>query len=681
MKKGLTLILMLALCIGVCIFAVGCGNEQGDGDDTRDTASSYDEYGFDYHSMEDGYVAIGFNAVVDQSIKVTLPSEHNGKPVIGIAGGLFDKYCSNITTITLSENLKYIGDRAFAGCDKLVSVTLPSTVVSIGEGAFRGCTSLRTVNIPASVTTIEPYTFYGCASLGRPAQGASTSGSLSIEGDITYVGTGAFDGCTALSSIALSDKLTYVGENAFRGTGATRSEGGLVYFDIKNGAEVIGSWLIGTSEDIAAVNIAGGTVGIAAGAVKDVYAESITVPASVKFIPTGAFSDLGALSSISVDAANESYTSEGNCLIEKATNTVILGSSASVIPDGVAAIGEGAFRGLSALESIIIPDSVTSIGAYAFFDCAALGRGEAVVSVGSGISTLPAGVFGGCISLNSLTLPADITLIGEGAFSGCTSLTEISIPDAVTSIGARSFYGCTSLASVSVGSGTATIGASAFHGCSALTSVSLSANSLLAYIGESAFANCSSLKSFSMPSTVTTLEIGAFRYCTSLTSVTFSSSLASIGKECFKNCTKLSSISLPSSLSEIPESCFESCTSVKEIEIPEGIVSIGEAAFSKCTSLKSVIIPVSMVSMVKNDTGVAGSFSSTNLVYIYYRGTAESWETNDLNSSVSEISTGRVYFYTEEQPEGKMDPADGNTMPAPWYWHTVDGKPTVWAEK
>lgn len=679
MKKGLTLLLMLALLIGICIFAVGCGDENDGG--TVNTESAYDEYGFRYYSMEDGYVAVEFSAVADQSIRVTLPSEYKGKPVIGIADGLFNKYSANITGFTFSENLKYIGKEAFRGCDKINSIELPSTVVSIGEGAFRNCSSLRSINLPAGVTAIESYTFYGCSSLGRAAQGNSAAGKLDIAGSITYIGTGAFDGCTSLSSVKLSDKLTFIGENAFRGTAATRNDGGLIYVDVKNDGSVTGSWLVGADDDITDASIADGTVGVAVGAIKDLYVSSISVPASTRFIPECAFYDLGSLSSITVDAANESYYSEGNCLISKESKTLVLGSSTSIIPDDITAIGIGAFRGCSSLESIVIPDSVRTIGAYAFLDCADLGRDGATVSIGSGVSAIPENCFNGCTSISEITIPAGITAIGEGAFSGCISLTEVAIPDAVTAIDARSFFGCTSLKSVSVGDGTARIGASAFHGCSSLESITFSSDDALTYIGESAFDSCSSLKSFVMPSSVTTLEMSAFRYCTKLSSLSLSDNLAAVGKECFKNCTKLSAIDIPASLSEIPVGCFENCVSLTRIVVPEGVMSIGEAAFSKCSSLKVVVIPVSMVSMVKSDTGVSGSFSSSSLEYIYYRGNAESWETNDLNSSVSDMYNARVYFYSEEQPDGKMAEADGKTMPEPWYWHLVDGVPTVWAEK
>jgi len=89
-----------------------------------------------------------------------------------------------------------------------------------------------------------------------------------------------------------------------------------------------------------------------------------------------------------------------------------------VIPEGVTAIGLGAFRDCTSLTSVTIPDSVKEIGICAFE---------------------------GCTSLVSVNIPEGVKEIGNCAFEGCTSLASVTIPESVTKIGSYAFKGCTSL--------------------------------------------------------------------------------------------------------------------------------------------------------------------------------------------------------------------------------------------
>ena len=71
------------------------------------------------------------------------------------------------------------------------------------------------------------------------------------------------------------------------------------------------------------------------------------------------------LEEIVVSSDNPYYRSEGNCLIENATNTVILGCKNSVIPKGIKEIGHHAFGCVKANE-IVIPHGVEIIRFAAF---------------------------------------------------------------------------------------------------------------------------------------------------------------------------------------------------------------------------------------------------------------------------------------------------------------------------
>ncbi len=132
--------------------------------------------------------------------------------------------------------------------------------------------------------------------------------------------------------------------------------------------------------------------------------KSLNIPDSVTSIAQTAFKGCSEITSIQVTAGNTHFRSEGNCLVEAQTKTLVLGCQNSIIPpDGsVAYINDYAFCGCSGLESITIPESVTSIGEYAF--C-------------------------GCSALASITIPESVTSIGEYAFCGCSALNSIAFED------------------------------------------------------------------------------------------------------------------------------------------------------------------------------------------------------------------------------------------------------------
>ena len=111
-----------------------------------------------------------------------------------------------------------------------------------------------------------------------------------------------------------------------------------------------------------------------------------------------------------------------------------------------------------------------------------------------------------------------MTTICDGIFSGCSSLTSVTIPNSVTSIGNDAFYDCPGLTSVTIGNSVTSIGNNAFHNCTGLTSVTIP-NSVTS-IGNDAFANCTHLYSVNLGTGIETIKNSAFAQCKNLETVT-----------------------------------------------------------------------------------------------------------------------------------------------------------------
>ena len=119
---------------------------------------------------------------------------------------------------------------------------------------------------------------------------------------------------------------------------------------------------------------------------------------------------------------------------------------------------------------------------------------------------------GSMAGIQTVTIGAGVTSIGNYAFNCCYNLTSVTIPDTVRSIGESAFESCCNLTSVELPSGVTVIKPTAFMSCESLTSVTI-------------------------PGTVTVIGEGAFVWCFNLNIVTFTPGTAeatlTFGQEAF----------------------------------------------------------------------------------------------------------------------------------------------------
>lgn len=154
---------------------------------------------------------------------------------------------------------------------------------------------------------------------------------------------------------------------------------------------------------------------------------SFYIPKDLNTMNDGVFNNSYSLSTITIHPENQKYYVEGNCLIEKTTMTLKVGTVNSEIPEGVTTITNQAFMGRKNLKSITIPASVTTIGGNAFQGCDKLS--SVIFAKNSQLTTIGGNTFSNCYALKSITIPANVTEIGGGAFSSCSTLTSVTFED------------------------------------------------------------------------------------------------------------------------------------------------------------------------------------------------------------------------------------------------------------
>lgn len=202
-----------------------------------------------------------------------------------------------------------------------------------------------------------------------------------------------------------------------------------------------------------------------------------------------------------------------------------------VIEEGVTAVGTGAFRNLTTLETVTLPESgLTKVGEAAFYGCTALKE----ITIPEGIYTVWAYTFKNCSSLTKVKFPKTLEKIDQGAFENSTSLPYVYFPTNVKIIGSWSFKGCASLVEVDMSWADATeIREGAFKNCAALTTVHFPTS--MQKFGDSAFYGIGA-ETFTVPATVT--EVGPWCFArASLKEIIFKGNAPKIGEGAFNKIT------------------------------------------------------------------------------------------------------------------------------------------------
>lgn len=341
-------------------------------------------------------------------------------------------FVNGVGTLTFDAEITSIGANAFNG-SSLQTIIIPSSVSHIDASAFEGCEYLREIVVSAENTVYDSRN--NCNAVIETASSTLVAGCQTtvIPKSVKHIGASAFRGCQGLKAISIPGGVSTIGECAFEGTGLNRinvySQTPAVVEDLafygvnKNACQLNVLYGSLTAYRNASgwrdfLNVVENTSNvffyttvdeqpIHAGRLRECYKEisstyengqgclifdedieffpgdafdgvdrliSLVIPAKVNKFEGVAFRGCSNLVSLSVDPENQTFDSRNNCnaIIETATNTLVEGSNATVIPSDIVAIRGNAFDGRSNLVDIELPEGLKRIGWDAFIGCNSL---------------------------------------------------------------------------------------------------------------------------------------------------------------------------------------------------------------------------------------------------------------------------------------------------------------------
>ncbi len=233
-----------------------------------------------------------------------------------------------------------------------------------------------------------------------------------------------------------------------------------------------------------------------------------------------------------------------------------------------------------------------------------------------------------------------VTTIADYAFARrfivkTKNATEYVLPDTIITIGKEAFDNHDKLETITIPASVTSIGDDVFSRCTALKFVDVTEGNALYQSKDGVVYNKQDKSIYFVPRALQG-DVTILDGCPGLSS-SLEKRFSSSG---------IVSIVIPGSVKSIIRDAFEYCKSLQKVTICEGVTKIENGAFDSCTALQEIIIPAS-VTIVENNA----FYSCKALKNVYYGGSKTTWASISIgNNNNSTFKNAERYYYADEDP-------------------------------
>lgn len=299
----------------------------------------------------------------------------------------------NLQEIIIPNNIKKINASAFISCSNLKSIIIPDSVEYIGENAFYQC-GLEQVTLSKNLKTLGNFSFSSC-----------NLKEITIPGSVNSIGKQAFENNNNLKKIIIEKGVKRIEAQAFSSNGNNVLSG----ITIPSGIDIIGNHAFKNYYKLRTIHFEDNSdtktiLGSSAFSCDKVNTEmkNLIIPKNIQVISSGCFYNHPNLAFIQIDngveaIGDEAFSNDVNIndyfyyyldnkkdnFNDKLTRISIPGSVKKIgklafgfylaveniyLEEGIEYIDDGAFGTTEnkVLEKLCIPKSVKKVGKYAF---------------------------------------------------------------------------------------------------------------------------------------------------------------------------------------------------------------------------------------------------------------------------------------------------------------------------